>query len=271
MQMSRRPCSSCASTAASLSWSAKVWPKINRPQPTRAPHRRTSRRPCPGRGIVQPQGDRFGVPAAGHQLGHAAGPVMPWRCNHSSSTAICHKFVAAQRVSRPLGSASSRSTASGRNRPRSLACGGVERVPNEVQVRALEVGERRDGEVALGPVDHLGRNDPPGSLFQHALAAVRGLQLGWAAGRQLDQFVVEEWHPALQPPRHRHVVDPLDRVVDQHHGGVQPQRPVHPGLGAGAGEVRGDEIPARVSPSPTVPSAASARSAVSSRSKNAAR
>ena len=73
-----------------------------------------------------------------------------------------------------------------------------------------------------------------------------GLELRWAGGGQFDEVVIEERHSALQTPRHRHVVDALDRIVDQHHRGVQPQRAVDSGLGAGAGEVLGDELPARI-------------------------
>ena len=69
---------------------------------------------------------------------------------------------------------------------------------------------------------------------------------GGTGGGQLDEFVVEERDPALETPGHRHVVDALDRVVDQHDGGVEPQCAVDAGLGAGAGEVLGDELPARI-------------------------
>ncbi len=93
-------------------------------------------------------------------------------------------------------------------------------------------------------------NHLAGGLLQHALAVVRGLQLGRAGGRELDQLVVEEGHPALQPPGHRHVVDPLHRVVDQHHGGVQPQRPIGRGGRAGMGEVREHELPGDVGVEP---------------------
>ena len=81
-----------------------------------------------------------------------------------------------------------------------------------------------------------------GGLLEHALAVLRGLELGRAGGRQLDQLVVEERDPALEAPRHRHVVDAFDRVVDQHHGGVQAQRAVDAGLRARAREVLGDEL-----------------------------
>jgi hypothetical protein len=48
-------------------------------------------------------------------------------------------------------------------------------------------------------------------------------------------------HPALEAPRHGHVVDPLDGVVHQHHRGVEPQRAVDAGFGPGMGEMVGHE------------------------------
>ena len=56
-------------------------------------------------------------------FGHAALPLMLCCCSHSSSRAICHSSLPRSGVNRPLGSPSSASTASGRNRPRSLAAG----------------------------------------------------------------------------------------------------------------------------------------------------
>ena len=58
---------------------------------------------------------------------------------------------------------------------------------------------------------------------------------------QLDQLVVEEGHPRLETERHRRVVDPLHRVVDQHDLGVQAQRAVQAGVGAGPREVLPDD------------------------------
>ena len=75
------------------------------------------------RRVMQAEGDGLGMILVGIESGHAAAPVMPWRCNHNSSRAICHSSLPRSGVRRPLGSASSRSTASGRNRPRSLAAG----------------------------------------------------------------------------------------------------------------------------------------------------
>src|SRR6476660_7453748 len=72
------------------------------------------------------------------------------------------------------------------------------------------------------------------------------LSAGGQVAGQLDQLVVEEGHPALQAPRHRHVVDALDRVVHQHHGRVEPQRAVDARRGACTGEVLGDELSAGI-------------------------
>ena len=81
-------------------------------------------------------------------------------------------------------------------------------------------------------------------VLEHALAAVGELELRRAGGGELDELVVEERHPGLQAPGHRHVVDPLDRVVDEHDLGVEAQRRVDRGVGARRGEVRGDEVAA---------------------------
>ncbi|MEZ5176991.1 MAG: hypothetical protein R2746_01560 [Acidimicrobiales bacterium] len=47
--------------------------------------------------------------------------------------------------------------------------------------------------------------------------------------------MVEERHAGLEPPRHGHVVHPLDRVVHEHHRRVEAQRPVRGGA-RGSGE-----------------------------------
>jgi hypothetical protein len=72
------------------------------------------------------------------------------------------------------------------------------------------------------------------------------LVLRRTGGGELDELVVQERHARLQPPRHRHVVHALHRVVDQHHGRVDPQRGVERGVGAGLREVGVDERAAGV-------------------------
>src|SRR3546814_7994113 len=56
-----------------------------------------------------------------------------------------------------------------------------------------------------------------------------------------DLFVIEERHARLQPPGHGHAVDPLHRVVDQHHGGIEAQRLVDGLAGTGQTEMPGNE------------------------------
>ena len=73
-------------------------------------------------GLMEGQRHRLGV-VVNLGVAHAAGPLMPCRCSHNSSSAICQSSLPRRGVSFPLGSASSRSTASGRNSPRSLAAG----------------------------------------------------------------------------------------------------------------------------------------------------
>ena len=58
--------------------------------------------------------------------------------------------------------------------------------------------------------------------------------------------MVEKRHSRLQAPGHRHVVHPLDRVVDQHDLGVEAQCLVDRALCAGGGEVTLYEVAAEV-------------------------
>ena len=81
--------------------------------------------------------------------------------------------------------------------------------------------------------------DRPGVLSQGTYGAKWGVPL-------VLELLAQQ-HPALEAPRHGHVVDALDRVVfHQHHGGVEPQRAVDAARGACAGEVLGDELLAGV-------------------------
>ena len=73
---------------------------------------------------------------------------------------------------------------------------------------------------------------------------------GGHIARQLDEIVVQEWHSPLEPPGHRHVVDALDGIVDQHDLRVQPQRGVDRGIGTRRGLVSGGEITAHVGANP---------------------
>src|SRR3546814_12898680 len=84
---------------------------------------------------------------------------------------------------------------------------------------------------------HLARYHAAGRLLQDPLAGPADLQFGRNPAGELDELMVEEGHARLEAPGHGHVVDPLHRVVDEHDGGVEPQRLVGAGLGAGAGEV----------------------------------
>ena len=117
---------------------------------------------------------------------------------------------------------------------------------HELDVGTLEVAERGHREVALGAVDDLGRQHAPRGLLEHALAVMGELERRRARGRELDEVVVEERRARLQAEGHRHVVHALDRVVDEHHLGVQAQRPIHGPIGARAREVLGGEVPAGV-------------------------
>src|SRR5688572_33362155 len=47
-----------------------------------------------------------------------------------------------------------------------------QRVADQIEHLALEMGDRRNREIALGPVDNLRRDDPPADRLEDALAAV---------------------------------------------------------------------------------------------------
>ena len=165
----------------------------------------------------------------------------PWSCSHISSSATCHSALEPSVVRVVFGSASRRSHRVGPEQPAPPGGRVGQRVAHPVEERALQVPDGGHREVALGPVDDLVGHDAAGGALEHALAAVGELELGRDPAGQLDELVVEERHPRLEPPGHRHVVDPLHRVVDQHHRGVAAQRGVDRGLGARRGEVLGDE------------------------------
>jgi hypothetical protein len=93
------------------------------------------------------------------------------------------------------------------------------------------------------------------------LAAVRSLELGRALRAQLDQLVVEEGHAGLEAEGHGRVVDPLHRVVDEHHLGVERSARSSGVSGAGPREVLLDEAPALVAVGVPLGSAAAPRTA----------
>ncbi len=167
------------------------------------------------------------------------------------------------------GSASIASTVAGSKSPRSRAAREVSASRDELEHRPFEDGQRGHGEVALRPVDHRVGHDAARGALEHALAAVGELELGRDPRRELDQVVVEERRPRLQPVRHRHRVDALDRVLDEHQLGVDPQRPVdrrrrRPARGTTRPPRRASGRRPRGAPAPRAPP-----TPASSRSKNA--
>ena len=167
VQASRRPDASARSASLSDSGSSKVWPSPVRPSRGPAPRPAARRRAGHGDG-------RCGLGKV--DGGHVAPPRDAVSCSHSSSSATCHSGLPRSGVSCPFGSASSASTASGGRAPAAWPRT-AEGVADHVQVRALQVLERRHREVALGPVDHLVQVHPVGGLLEHALAVVGGLQV----------------------------------------------------------------------------------------------
>lgn len=98
------------------------------------------------------------------------------------------------------------------------------------------------GEVALGTIDDRRRDNLSRGLLEYILALVRQFEATRHAGGEFDHLVVEERNTSLQTPGHGHVVHAFDRVVDQHHRGVQTQRLVQAAAGARLGEVIADEL-----------------------------
>ena len=101
------------------------------------------------------------------------------------------------------------------------------------QDTALQLPDGWNREVALRPIDHLVGHHAAAGPLEDSLAAVSQLERWRYSTRELDHLMIEERHPGLQSPSHRHVVDPLDRVVDQHDRRVVAQRRIDRGLGTG--------------------------------------
>ena len=160
----------------------------------------------------------------------------PMRCSHISSRPSCHSWFAPERGPRRVRVGQQRVDVL---RPEQAALAG--RRGGQRVAHPLEAsGRPGGGSPAPGSSPSAGRSPRPArcprrGLLEHALAALGELELRRAGRRQLDELVVEERHARLQPPGHRHVVDPLDRVVDQHDLRVEPQRRVQRGVGARAG------------------------------------
>ena len=96
----------------------------------------------------------------------------------------------------------------------------VQRILDELQAPAAQVLEFRHREIAFRPVDDRIRDHLPGHLLEHVLAPAVDLVSGRYARGELDQLVIQERHPGLETPCHRHVVHALDGVVHEHHGGI---------------------------------------------------
>src|SRR4051794_29644277 len=77
------------------------------------------------------------------------------------------------------------------------------------------------------------------------LAASAHFQVGRNARRELYKLVVQKRNATLQAPSHRHVVDALYRVVDEHDLGVELQGLLD-GAAAALREEAFDKLPAVV-------------------------
>src|SRR3954447_24644563 len=82
--------------------------------------------------------------------------------------------------------------------------------------RPVQKAQGRDREIPLWTVDHLRGKKTSCGLLQNVFAATSDFEFCWYVRSQLDELMVEKRHPRFQPKRHRHVVDPLDRIINQH-------------------------------------------------------
>src|SRR5208337_1668494 len=98
--------------------------------------------------------------------------------------------------------------------------------------------------IALGPVDDLGRHDRSRRFLQDVLAALPDLETGRYARGKLDNFMIKEGHASLKPPRHGHIVDALDGIVDKHDRCVELKSLVHRRGTGNAVEITSNEFAA---------------------------
>ena len=142
--------------------------------PNRRRRRRSGRTPAvPSRGPGRRRCWRLGfhVRTSASRLR----PRSTWRSEPQLQQADLPQRVAAQGGELRWARRSARRVL-GRNSPRSRAAWLGRASRTQVDVRALRGGSARDGEGALGPVDHLVGQQPAGDVLQHALAAAGGLE-----------------------------------------------------------------------------------------------
>src|SRR5690242_19785354 len=214
--MSRRPVSSARRAATIASRSSNVWPMTSRPQPrsrtTSAPMPRTwwaegrrSEKPVRVGVVASPRrrwpamrpGARPGTRPAARAAGSAGPGVPSVRVMEPPSDPVAlqpelqqpqlPELVAPERRQPAVRIAQQALDVVAAEQPALPGRVPGQGVADQVEHLALEVGDRRDEEVALGPVDHLGRDDPPADGLEHPLAAVGELELGRAGRRELDE------------------------------------------------------------------------------------
>src|SRR3954454_16846990 len=85
-------------------------------------------------------------------------------------------------------------------------CGLRKDVFYEIQEGSAQITQRRDREIALGPVDNFGGHVAARSFLQHILASASYFQSGGNACGQLHEVMIKEGHSRFQPERHAHVI-----------------------------------------------------------------
>ena len=147
---------------------------------------------------------------------------MPCCCSpQSRAGSICHSSLPRNGVEPSVGVGEHTFDGFGPEQAALLGLRRGQRVEHQIQVGTRQIfeGRVRESNPSAGRSP---RAESPGEQLLSA-RPFRPARASAQAGssRRVRRVVVEEGHPALQAPGHRHVVDAFDRIVDQHHGGVQ--------------------------------------------------
>src|SRR3954452_7177124 len=177
--MSRRPLPSARSASSTPPTSPKVCPKTSLPQP----RSRTTSWSMPRRWWAEGRlSERLGKAGAAGRRGAPAGRVVattshPVGLQPQLQQAQLPELVALERRQLAVRVGQQRLDVLLAEQP--AVAGGLpaQGVAHHVEDLALQVRDRRDGEVALRPVDDLGGDDPAADRLEHALAAVGQLEL----------------------------------------------------------------------------------------------
>src|SRR3954469_1079461 len=215
MQMSRLSVSSARSASTIPRRSEKVWPNTSRPHPM---SRTTSDRMpwswCSDGRFQERLVIAGVVGTAVRRRWPATRGVTASTSSHTLGLqpqleqAQLPELVPLERRELPVGVGEQLPHVLGPEQPALTGRVGRQRVAHQVEDLPLEMGDRGHREIALRPVDDLGRDDPAADRLEHALAAVGQLELGRAGGGQLHEGVVEEREAGTRASR-PHAMDML--------------------------------------------------------------